>query len=189
MFVASLSMPVGWFLNTHYWRKLEAKCRSHKMCRICLSIDVNPFLWVLHSLWHKSSVLFCSPFPCCYVLRLPKGIACKGPRYCVYWWMVFATIVQHSDGLNYSTALPRDVVPSLSLQRQHIETWKGLQKGAPTDVTVEICESWRQVWSLVLCCWFWWFFLGGGEGGGVLSLSVMYSLPLMKKWKLTVTAI
>jgi len=56
--------------------------------------------------------------------------------------MLFVTIVQHREGLNYGIALPRDVgLTSLSLERQHIEIWNGLQRGGLTDVTVEICDS------------------------------------------------
>jgi len=56
-------------------------------------------IWICfceYSVAFDTTALFGSRFLCCYVLRLPKGIACKGPRHCVYWCLLMNALCDHS---------------------------------------------------------------------------------------------
>lgn len=83
----------------------------------------------------------CSVLKWISVFWLPKGIASKAKTLCLLM-NAFCCLVQHRDLLTYGIALPGDAgFAGLSLERQYIEIWKGLQKGALTDLAEDICES------------------------------------------------
>lgn len=154
---------------------MKAKCTSYQMSCFEYVLFWIHSLWVLHCLWHKSPALFRSRF-LCDVPRPPKGIGSKSPRHFFLLMNALCYLVQHRDWLKYCVALPGDVgFTGLSLERQHIEIWKGLWKGALTDLAVVICESWGQVWGFLWVV--------------ILSSPVISSSSLIKKWKLTVTVI
>lgn len=145
-------------------------------CEYCIAFDTK-----LCSVLQSISMLLCAQAPKGYCLQGPKILCLLVNGLCYHSAAQRRTELQHCITKRCGTKPVTAKAAHRNLERS--------SKGC-----TDRCNS-RDLWKLKTGLEFGFvllvlvgFFLGG-EGGGVLSLSVMYSLPLMKKWKLTVTAI